>query len=306
MRLLYWRKDLKIGYIHLVSCFLCVVIITSSFSLASSQTGLRISSESPQMLEWELEEGEAIFWYLSYAGWMIKTKNHLLVIDYMEPNLPPEEQKLSNGFIAPETLAGYDVSLFATHNHGDHWDPESLEWIKVIPKIRIVLNWPAATGSNILVLNDTLSHLTLSDLEIYSYTLRSSFNIPHSTILIKVDGVSFYTNDDFGARGNIVPDYVKQCIDYISSTGDLDILLLNMSGNIDDEGEHFMGLVDAYTVMKLNPKVVFPQHRIYSISQRNKVLREAEGYNLRAQFIFTDKAGQAFHLKKGVVKMMSP
>ncbi len=45
----------------------------------------------------------------------------------------PDEKLLANGHIRPEELKGLPVYVFASHDHGDHFDRQILEWKKTVP-----------------------------------------------------------------------------------------------------------------------------------------------------------------------------
>ena len=75
----------------------CLFII---FSLLMS-VDILSQPRNKNLLEKELEEKEAIIWYLGHSGWAIKTKNHLLIFDYVERGAKPAEPSLSNGYINP-------------------------------------------------------------------------------------------------------------------------------------------------------------------------------------------------------------
>ncbi len=53
----------------------------------------------------------------------------------------PDEKLLANGHIRPEELKGLPVFVFVTHDHGDHFDRQILEWKKAVPDLTYVFGF---------------------------------------------------------------------------------------------------------------------------------------------------------------------
>lgn len=81
-----------------------------------------------QLLSKNLDEGEAIIWYLYYSGWAIRTKFHFLIFDYWEKEKKPANPSLENGFINVKEIQDLNTYIFVTHAHADHYDPIILYW----------------------------------------------------------------------------------------------------------------------------------------------------------------------------------
>jgi L-ascorbate metabolism protein UlaG (beta-lactamase superfamily) len=82
-------------------------------------------TDSPYLKE-ALNDGEAYIWYLGHTGWAVKTKNHLLIFDYVwvpRSSDIPENPSLSDGYIDPAEIKDCSVFVFVSHSHGDHFDP---------------------------------------------------------------------------------------------------------------------------------------------------------------------------------------
>lgn len=64
--------------------------------------------------------GEFAAWYLNNRGWVVKTKDKLLVFDAEEFGVRrPADPALANGFLAAEELRGQDLLALYTCYHGD-------------------------------------------------------------------------------------------------------------------------------------------------------------------------------------------
>ncbi len=99
-----------------------------------------------------LTKGEATIWYLKHSGFAIKTKSAILIFDYWDNDPAPDERVLANGHINPEELKDLPVYVFASHEHGDHFDPQILEWKKSIPNITYIFGFepPNKDGINVI------------------------------------------------------------------------------------------------------------------------------------------------------------
>lgn len=86
-----------------------------------------------------LDEREALVWYLGHSGWAVQTRNHFLIFDYTTRDRPADEPRLRNGHVRTAELSGLDVAVFASHAHGDHFDPAVFDWRKDIDRITYVL-----------------------------------------------------------------------------------------------------------------------------------------------------------------------
>lgn len=93
------------------------------------------------LLDKELGKEEVVLWYLGHCGWACKTKSSFLIFDYWENGPEPDQPCLANGHIDPEELEGLDVYVFASHEHGDHFDPTIFWWHRVHENVTYVLGW---------------------------------------------------------------------------------------------------------------------------------------------------------------------
>jgi len=80
----------------------------------------------------------AKIWYLYHSGFAVQTVNHFFVFDYWRDK--PKGEGLDSGVIDPVALCDFDVVVFSSHRHGDHFNRDILKWKKDIPKIRYVLS----------------------------------------------------------------------------------------------------------------------------------------------------------------------
>ncbi|MGE5551745.1 MAG: MBL fold metallo-hydrolase [Bacteroidota bacterium] len=83
--------------------------------------------------------GQIFLWWLGQAGWVIKSAEATILIDpYLGPSLP-DFQRLFPAPVKAEELTKVDY-LFITHQHLDHYDPDSVPKImKASPHCRLVV-----------------------------------------------------------------------------------------------------------------------------------------------------------------------
>ena len=127
--------------------------------------------------------------YLYHSGFAVQTAEHFLIFDYWKQR--PKGKGLESGVIDPAALSGYDVIAFVSHNHGDHYCREILNWGKIIPKYRIVLSddIPKAPGAIMMGPGEKLEQ---SDFALE--TLAS--NDEGVAFVIDIDGLCIYHAGD--------------------------------------------------------------------------------------------------------------
>ena len=81
---------------------------------------------------------DAKVWYLFHSGFAVQTAGHFLIFDYWRDK--PAGAGLEGGVIDPEDIRDYDVVVFVSHNHGDHFNRKIFKWAQTVPKLRFVLS----------------------------------------------------------------------------------------------------------------------------------------------------------------------
>lgn len=145
--------------------------------------------------------GGAFVWYLGHCGYAVRTRGHLLIFDYQEerdgrqPKTKPERPSLASGWIDPEEIKGLKVRVFASHSHGDHFDPVIFTWKGTVPDILYYFGWKAADDPAHAYLIGPRAELDSGGLEIATVNSHHS-GVPEVAWLIKVDGLVVYHNGD--------------------------------------------------------------------------------------------------------------
>ncbi len=209
------------------------------------------------ILNKELKKGEAVIWYLRHSGWAIKTKSAFLVFDYWDNDPAPDAKTLANGHIRPEALKGLPVYVFASHEHGDHFDPQILEWKKVLPDLTYVFGFDSNPGEGVIAFGPRVQK-TIGPLEIT--TIRA--NDAGVGFAVKVDGLTiFHAGDHSNNKVDMADNDFFPEIDFLAQKGirpDISFFL-NLYGCGSSNPEAFQKGI-FYAVDKLKIKSVLPMH----------------------------------------------
>jgi ankyrin repeat protein len=216
-------------------------------------------ANTTELLHRQLNEQEAIIWYLEHSGWAIKTKNHFLVIDYFLHNnrTPPEGASLASGYVIPETLQDQHMTVLVTHHHGDHYNPGIFSWQETVPDIRYILGFRPRDieTSGYLFAGPRTDH-TVDDMKIC--TIKSTD--AGVGFIIEVDGlVIFHAGDHANGYVDMSGEYPAE-IDYVADMNlDIDIAFFGITGcSLGDPVSVKKGV--EFAIEKLTPAVLFPQH----------------------------------------------
>jgi L-ascorbate metabolism protein UlaG (beta-lactamase superfamily) len=83
---------------------------------------------------------EAKITYLFHSGYAVETANHFIIFDYYQP-FSGDKLNIADGVLTSEFLKNKkNVSVLASHAHGDHFDPTILKWEKDNPNIHYILS----------------------------------------------------------------------------------------------------------------------------------------------------------------------
>jgi len=207
-----------------------------------------------------LGDGQATIWYLKHSGWALKTKSAILVFDYWDDDPAPDEKLLANGHINPEELKTLDVYVFVSHEHGDHFDRQILEWKKTIPSIHYIFGFEMNPPDGIVYAaprtERKVGNLTVT-------TIKS--NDAGVGFAVQVDGLTVFHAGDHSnntlemANNDFFPE-----IDFLAGKGlrpDI-AFFLNMYGCGSTNPEAFQKGI-FYALDKLGIKAVLPMHGAY-------------------------------------------
>jgi len=204
-----------------------------------------------------LAKDEAFIWYLRHSGWAVKTKSALLVFDYWDNDTPPDEKLLANGHISPEEIKDIPTYVFVSHDHGDHFDQQILNWRSANPGITYVFGFEPQAGEGIIA----LASRTQQKIGPLSVTTIQS-NDAGVGFAVEVDGLTiFHAGDHSNNSLEMKDNTFFPEIDFLADKGihpDISFFL-NMYGCGASNPEAFQKGI-FYAVDKLKIKSVLPMH----------------------------------------------
>jgi len=249
-------------------------------------------AEKPVAKSWlsePLAAGQAVVWYLGHSGWAVKTQNHLLIFDYWEQNAAPDEPALANGAANPQEWRELDVTVFASHDHSDHYMPAIFAWRKVLPKVNYFLGFKPENAEGYTLLPNR-GKKELDGMEIIPIESNDS----GQGYFVKVDGVTIFHPGDHANRQRDFSGPFKKEIDFLADQGlKADILFAPVSGcGFGDIVAVKKGVY--YTIDRLSARAVFPMHAGGAESRYREFAIEAKKAGYEVPFCLAEFAGDHF------------
>lgn len=151
------------------------------------------------ILNYQVQDNEINIWWIGQSGFIIKTPNgKITVIDAYLTNsaekIRPDLDRLTPVPIQPEELVcDYYV---CTHNHIDHFDPETIEMLK--NKESITFIGPRNVVKAFQLLKTPIYNTVLLEagdtIQLEDITLTGTFCIPNKDAVLDSIGVIFQSN----------------------------------------------------------------------------------------------------------------
>jgi ankyrin repeat protein/L-ascorbate metabolism protein UlaG (beta-lactamase superfamily) len=249
---------------------------------------------TPPFLERPIADGEVAVLYLGNAGWAVKTKDRLLIFDYIEPSRKADEASLLNGYIIPAELKDQKVYVFVTHSHIDHFNPVIYEWKKAHQNIEYIFGFkPKETPNYAHVMNPR------EEKSIDGMTIRTIASTDAGVgFLVQVDGLVIYHGGDHANRTKDLEKPFAEEIDYLAELGlSPDIAFISVKGcGFRDSEAVKTGVY--YALRKLQPKTVFPMHASGDEYFYRSFSEEAADQNFKTGFVCAENKGDSFILPK--------
>ncbi len=202
-----------------------------------------------------LAKGQAVVHYLNHSGYAIETPKYLLVFDYFQPGESPSTPSLLNGHINPAELKGKKIIVFASHEHGDHYDTTIWGWRKANPGITYVMGFRPATSQSYEYIAPRETK-TIDGVEIHA--IRSTDT--GEGFLVVADGLTIYhPGDHVNKSADLGPDF-KGEVDYLAGVAKkVDIAFFPVSGcGFPDLEAVKRG--NYYVIGEMKPGICFSMH----------------------------------------------
>jgi L-ascorbate metabolism protein UlaG (beta-lactamase superfamily) len=232
---------------------------------------------------------QAVVWYLGHSGWAVRTQKHLLIFDYWKRDAAPDEPALDNGSIWPQELEELDVTVFASHDHDDHFMPEIFAWRQFLPQITYVAGFKPV-GKEECVLLTHREKREINGMEIIPIESNDS----GQGFFIQVDGVSIFHPGDHANRQRDFSGPYKKEIDFLADQGlKADILFAPVSGcGFGDLVAVKKGVY--YAMDRLAARSVFPMHAGGAEPRYRDFAKQAANAGYDVPFCLAEFAGDHF------------
>jgi L-ascorbate metabolism protein UlaG (beta-lactamase superfamily)/SAM-dependent methyltransferase len=241
-----------------------------------------------------IETGEAVVCYLYHSGWAVKTKGHLLIFDYTEPPGRSGRRALDDGSVEPAELDGRNVTVFVTHAHSDHFDPEILKWRDAVKAIRYVWGWEGVGEPEDIHFGRERRVVEDRGLEILNI-YHEGDSTPESSFLVRVDGLTiFHAGDHGSSRGMNDPVFGGNILYLAGQAPRMDLMFTPTFG----------GEIEA--IRAFQPRAVFPMHDGGRERQYARFAEKVRALGLDVEVGAAERPGARFLYAQGRLRATFP
>jgi len=257
-----------------------------------AEKGAKSFNKSKSLFDKDLAIGESAIWYLDHSGYAIKTKNNLLIFDYWERQPLTENGSINNGYINPEEIKDLNVTVFASHTHGDHFSQVIFDWNDKIENINYVLGFEHNTDVDYTFIpaRETKEVGNVKITPVVSNDSGQGF-------YVDVDGVTiFHPGDHTNISRDMCPNYtgdVKFLADLYTHT---DIAFFPVTGcRFRDKVALKMGT--EFAIETMNPILALPMHGSNNEFEYKRVAEEFNKQFEKEVFEYPLNRGDRFYYK---------
>jgi len=247
-------------------------------------------------------EGDARVWYLGHSSMAVQTRNNLLIFDYFENGRPADSPRLANGTISPEEIADQKVTVFASHIHGDHYDPVIFGWREQVENITYVLGFEP-DDENVPAHESIGPRESRKFGDVTVHTIAS--NDSGVGFMVEVDGVTiFHAGDHANRRRDLSGDYCPE-IDYLVAAGHRpDLTMLPTTGcNFGDQVAVRAGI--DYTLKAFGATTFFPMHAGTNPARYVDIWNEIGPRHAQVEAVIPRDSGDSYDYSPDVVHAMN-
>ncbi|MBP7175622.1 MAG: MBL fold metallo-hydrolase [Thermoclostridium sp.] len=213
----------------------------------------------------------AQIWYLFHSGYAVKYGSRLLIFDYYNNRAEKQKTDLTGGIFDPFAHSDEEIFVFASHKHGDHFNPVILSWEKQHPKLHYILS------DDISVPRDVKNVLSVSAEKAYTFSGISIRTLTSTdeglAFLVKMDDLTLYHAGDLhwwhwdGEPDPWNPDMEKKYKQQIAKLKNTAIDIAFIA--VDPRQEEFSHLGISWFLQEVRCPHVFPMHfgKDYSIME---------------------------------------
>ena len=208
------------------------------------------------LLAKKLGEGEAVVYFTGHSGWVVQTKNHVMIFDFFQDGRVSDSPGLLNGCIRPAELRGKNVTAFVSHTvHRDHYSKANFGWNRGLDRI----SWVFGQAPDTSVACELIEPRQTKNIDGIEVTAIRSTDAGVG-FLVTVDGITFLHSGDHHNRDANVDGPFAAEIEYLAGLGrKIDFAFFPVSGcGFGDQEIVKKGVY--YAVDRLGPDFVFPMH----------------------------------------------
>lgn len=241
------------------------------------------------LLKKKLKEKEAVIWHLFNTGWVIKTKNHLLIFDYFPLDhlvLPPNvASSLSSGEINTQQINDQNVVVFVPIIRDQNHINTLLSWKESIKDITYIMGEDKVKDPSAVYIAPRRQE-KIKNLEIT--TIRTTaFG---EGFVVKVDGLTIFYGGDHESSDQSWDLFTDE-IDYLQDQiRGFDLIFLQMI--FEEQYNSSKGVF--YVLEKLKPIVMFPTTAVAATSFYKKFIQEAEAKKIQTNIRCAENRGDIF------------
>ncbi len=287
----YTPLDLAIKFNHKT----LVDFFKKENALAGNLSG---SMQFNSYLTSHFNEKEALIWYLDDNSWAIKTSHYLLIFDFNNWGIIPENQSIYNGRVNPVELGNLSESkILVFKSYEGKLDPKIIELKKEREDVIII------SGSEIPEISDTKiltphSKMSLSGLGVNV----TKANAGELGFIINVDGLTIYYAGIHGLWNNDYRESFFSEINYVKSNTEwIDFAffpITNTRALYDFPAEGMITVAD-----ELNIKTLFPMGGSGTAKfYYKKVADLAEQKRFETRVVCAENRGDRYFYRNGKIQ----
>ncbi len=236
--------------------------------------------------------------FLFNSGFIVKTGKRLLIFDYYNPTPLAKTGSLDKGVVTPEALRGFDVTVFASHAHMDHFNASVLNWEKTVPEIRYIL-------SSDIKLSKAPAHLTLVEpnrtYEVGGMKIKTLNSTDQGVaFIVETTALKLYHAGDLnwwhwdgepdGENEDMAIRYKAEMDKLQGETFDLAFVPADPRlGN-----EYLWGL--DYFMSRADAKIIFPMHFFNEFSVFDRLEKDLTAKEYRGRVMRITRRGETFEI----------
>jgi len=229
--------------------------------------------------------------YLGGNGWAVAINNRMLIFDYQEETDPSppawSDRNLAHGYISTDELAGYDVTVFITHSHFDHYDRVIYEWEDQLDSITYLFGWEAGSNPEHHYFDEWRESASIDGMDITTIYSHHS-DVPEVAYLVRVDGLTIYHNGDYKA------DYEDDFAYLATLTDRLDIAFL--IGHPFPDHPYFQQALRMTELFDVS--FIFPMNREGEAFRCHNYASLLADHGVEATVLIAEARGETFMLSK--------